>query len=407
MRGQKVCVLGAGIVGVTAAWMLSRKGCEVTVIEREAEAARGTSFANGAQISVANAMPWSNPDMPRHLMAALIRRDRGVFVKPRWSRRQWQWGIAFLRNCRLRQTRHNLEKAVAICARSRQLYRELIAREPLEFDCANSGTLSFCSDRKEHNRSRNNQLSWARCLGEYRREVSPAQILSIEPALEPVKDTLVGGFYAREDMTGDARRFSVALAQRCVERGVAFCYRTEALQIQPDDKGAAVITDADRLRFDHIVCCLGVESDRLLAPLGIDSGIYPVKGYSITIELSDEASKQAAPTVSLSDARHKIVVSRLGDRLRVAGIAEIGDTAADVRAHRIDLLTKRTRALFPAVSLREFSPWAGLRPMTPSNLPRAERSRHPRVWLNCGHGALGWTAAMATAEMIACDIIKN
>lgn len=407
MQGQKVCVLGAGIVGITTAWMLNRKGCEVTVIEREAEAARGTSFANGAQISIGNTMPWANPDMPRRLIVALMGSGRGVFIKPRLSWQQWKWGIAFLRNCRLKLTQHNLEKTVAICAHSRQLYRQLIEREKIKFDYANSGVLSFYSDYKEYNLSRNNQLSWAHCLNQYRHEVSPAEILTIEPALEYVRDMIVGGFYAREDMTGDAYRFSVALAQRCAECGVTFRYRTKALQIQPRHADVTVVTDTDELRAEHIVCCLGVESDQLLAPLGIDSGIYPVKGYSITIELSDEESKQAAPTVSLLDSRHKIVASRLGDRLRVAGIAEIGDTTTDVHSHRIDLLTKWTQSLFPAVSLNEFSSWAGLRPLTPSNLPRVGRSHYPRVWLNCGHGALGWTAAMATAEMIACDIIRD
>ena len=407
MRRQKVCVLGAGIVGVTTAWALSHKGCEVTVLEQEEGVARGTSFANGAQISVSNAMPWSNPSAPSRVFAGLMGRNRGVFIKPRLSWEQWRWGASFLYNCRLGLTRRNLEKMVAICARSRQLYRQLIEEEKIDFDCLDNGILHFYSDQREYDLSRKNQSRWAHCLSAYRCEVSPEEMLVIEPALRQVKDVLVGGFYAREDMTGDAHRFSVALAERCATRGVVFQYRSKVLRIQLDTQGVIITTDSGELRSDCVVCCLGTQSDGMLAPLGIKSDIYPVKGYSITIELRDEESKRAAPNTSLLDDRHKIVASRLGNRLRVAGIAEIGDDSADAHPQHIELLTDWTQTFFPAVSLDEFSSWAGLRPLTPSGIPCVGRSQHPQVWLNCGHGALGWTTAMATAEEVACGIMES
>ena len=400
---QKVCVLGAGVIGVTTAWLLRKKGFDVSVVESEVSVAMGTSFANGAQISVSNAMPWAAPDTPLRILQSFIGKNRGIFISPRLSFKQWAWGMQFLWNCRSSVAQNNLEKMVAICVRSRELYNELLKQRPIDFDCLGNGILHLYFDIKEYESAKRVQSKWGKCLAGHREDLGVSEMLSIEPALEPIKDKIVGGFYAAEDMTGNAYKFSVALAEMCAQEGVQFHYETRALSLKPEKKKVVVVTDKDEFCVDHAVCCLGVHSEDLLKPLDISTAIYPVKGYSITTKLGD--ADKDVPMVSILDESSKIVMTRLGEYLRVAGIAEVSDYNTDINPHRIELLTQWMGTFFPHIPLRDVSVWMGLRPLSPSNLPYVGASKHPRVWLNCGHGTLGWTAAMGTAEQLACDIL--
>jgi len=403
---MRVCVLGAGIAGVTTAYRLNREGLDVTVVERRECAAMETSFANGAQLSVGNAQPWAQPGMAFKALKWIFNEDSSLFIRPRLSWREWYWVAGFFANCRAAAAERNTAALVGMCLRSRDLYYELLERENIEFDFAKRGVLHFYRDRGEYERAK--RFSAWRADGEHplRAIVGTDEILRIEPALERIAGRIVGGFYAREDATGDAHVFCRALAGICRERGVEFRYDTEITGLAPRRGEVVVHTGGDAVRADHAVCCLGPCSPLLLRKAGVFVNVYPVKGYSLTIPLEDAASRKAAPLVSVLDDRRKIVASRLGDRLRVAGTAELDGYNLDIRRRRIAPLMRWVRELFPAISLEYAAPWAGLRPATPSNLPIVGATRHPRLWLNTGHGTLGWTAAMATAEQVCRAILE-
>ena len=407
-----VCVLGAGIAGVTTAYWLNREGFEVTVIERQARAGMETSFANGAQLSLANAVPWALPGMAWKAMRWIFDENASLFIRPKFSWREWWWIIGFFANCRARAADRNTAALIELCRRSLNLYCELIERESLEFDFSKKGVLHFYCDAAEYRNARRLGARLARGEHPCRVAVDRAEILRLEPALAAAAGRIVGGFYAERDATGDAHAFCKELARVCGARGVRFRYRTRVAGLAPRRDGIVVKVadengDGDALGADHAVCCLGAYSPLLLRTVGVFVNVYPVKGYSLTIDLKDADARAAAPSVSVLDDQHKIVASRLGNRLRVAGTAELDGYNLDIRERRIAPLKNWVRALFPHVSLEYAAPWAGLRPATPSNLPYVGATRHPRLWLNTGHGSLGWTSAMATAEQVAYAIINR
>ena len=403
---MRVCVLGAGIAGVTTAYRLNREGFDVTVIERQSCAAMETSFANGAQLSVSNAQPWAQPGMVLKALKWVFKEDSSLFIRPALSWREWYWIAGFFANCRAGAAERNTAALVKLCLRSRDLYYEMLERENIEFDFSARGVLHFYLDGAEYERAKR-LGAWLADDGRVLRTVVDApEILRIEPALERIADRVVGGFYAAEDATGDAHLFCRALAAICRDRGVEFRYDTAVTGLTPGRGEIVVGTDGGAVCADHAVCCLGSCSPLLLRAVGVFVNVYPVKGYSLTIQMEDAASLEAAPSVSVLDDRRKIVASRLGGRLRVAGTAELDGYNLDIRRSRIEPLTRWVRELFPQISLEYAVPWAGLRPATPSNLPYVGKTRHPRLWLNTGHGSLGWTSAMATAEQVSHVILK-
>ena len=411
-RRAHVCVLGAGIAGVTTAYRLHREGFAVTVIERRARAGMETSFANGAQLALSNAVPWALPGMAWKAIRWVFNEDSSLFIRPRFSWREWRWVVGFFANCRARAADRNTAALIGMCRRSLDLYYELIEREHLKFDFSRKGVLHFYRDAEEY---RNARRFGARLMsGEHpcRVAVDGEEIVRLEPALAAAAGRIVGGFYAEGDATGDAHLFCKELARVCDARGVRFRYRTRVTGLAPRPDGIVVtVADdggcRDALGVDHAVCCLGSYSPLLLRTLGVFVNVYPVKGYSLTIDLKDAAARAAAPSVSLLDDEHKIVASRLGNRLRIAGTAELDGYNLDIRERRIAPLANWVRRLFPRISLEYAVPWAGLRPATPSNLPYVGATRHPRLWLNTGHGSLGWTSAMATAEQVAYAIMDS
>ncbi|HYM47704.1 MAG TPA: D-amino acid dehydrogenase [Burkholderiaceae bacterium] len=402
-------VLGAGVIGVTCGWFLREAGHQVTVVERQPGAARETSFANGGQISVSHSEPWANPAAPRKILKWLGREDAPLLFRPRLDATQWLWGMAFLRECLPTRTAHNTRKLVALALYSRSLLKQLRAQLSLDYGVVERGILHFYTDAVDFEVARES-AALMRTLGCDRRSVSTDEAIALEPALVSTRDRIVGADYCAEDESGDAHAYTVQLAERCAQHGVEFLFdttvqralveegRCEGVEVSRADGSIAT------LKADAVVACLGAGTRPLLAPLGIRLQIVPAKGYSATFDVIDPAR---APSVSLTDDEHKLVFSRFGRRLRVAGTVELGGAGLDLSPTRCDALTRRTRALFPGAC--DFSRpryWAGLRPLTPSNVPYLGASRIQGLHLNTGHGTLGWTLAAGSGQLIA-DLVSG
>ncbi|HTN49171.1 MAG TPA: D-amino acid dehydrogenase [Burkholderiaceae bacterium] len=401
---MRVLVLGAGVVGVASAWFLREAGHEVVVVDRRSGPALETSLANGGQISVSHAEPWANPGAPRKVMGWLGRPDAPLLFRPRLDPLQWRWCAAFLRECTPAAAAANIRAIVGLALHSRGVLKRLRRELALEYDCSERGILHFYTDPAEF-RASLAPAALMRELGCNRVEVTPARAVEIEPALAAVSDRIVGADYCAEDESGDAHAFAVALADRCFERGVQFRFDTAAAALWVEKgraRGAELVDTAGRKAreaAEAVVICLGAESGRLLRPLGLRPLIYPGKGYSATFRV---LAGGAAPTVSLTDDEYKLVFSRLGSRLRVAGTAEIGARNLELDPVRCAALTRRTRLLFPqACDYSRPEYWAGLRPVTPSNVPYLGPTRIGGLYVNAGHGTLGWTLAAGNGELLA------
>jgi D-amino-acid dehydrogenase len=399
-----VLVLGAGVVGVSAAWFLRDAGHDVIVVDRQPGAALETSFANGGQVSASHAEPWANPAAPAKIVRWLGQADAPLLLRPRLEMQQWLWGAAFLRECLPGRSAANIRAILRLALHSRAAIKRLRRELGLDYDCVEGGILHFYTDRREFEASLA-PAALMRELGCERRSISTGDAVALEPALAAIADSLVGADYCAEDESGDAHRFSQALAVRCADRGVHFLFESTATSLLTADGrvlGARVqrVDGAqDEVRADATIVCLGVQSVALLRPLGIRPLIYPGKGYSATFDVV-EATR--APRVSLTDDQFKLVFSRLGQRLRVAGTAEIGAWDLELDPVRCAALTKRTEQLFPgACDYSHPQYWAGLRPVTPSNVPYLGPTRIPGLFLNAGHGTLGWTLGPGNGQLIA------
>jgi len=399
-----VLVLGAGVVGVSSAWFLRALGHEVVVAERQPGPALETSFANGGQISASHAEPWANPGAPRKILRWLGRPDAPLLFRPRAELQQWLWGAAFLRECTALRSTANIRQILALALHSRAVVKRLRRELQLDYDCSEHGILHFYTDRREHEASLA-PAALMRALGCDRRPLTPQQAIELEPALAPIGGRLVGADYCADDESGDAHLFTRQLAGRCAERGVQFLFGTEveSLQVHGGQVRGAMVRDGagsiQELPADAVVVCLGVHSAALLRPLGLRLLIYPGKGYSATFDVIAPAR---APAVSLTDDEYKLVFSRLGQRLRVAGTAEIAGWSLDLDEVRCAALTRRTQELFPgACDYARPTYWAGLRPVTPSNVPYLGPTRVRGLFLNAGHGTLGWTLGPGNGELIA------
>ena len=406
LRGLKlrVLVLGAGVVGVTCAWFLRQAGHDVTVIERQVGPGRETSFANGGQISVSHAEPWANPGAPRKVLQWLGREDAPLLFRPRLSAQQWLWGLAFLRECTSARTAQNTHTLVALGLYSRRILKQLRSEIALGYPHSERGILHFYTNDADFELARTS-AALMRSLGCDRRSISAEEAVALEPALSTVRSQIVGADYCAEDESGDAHVYTVQLAERCAQQGVEFLLGT-TVSLVLVERGRCVgaeIARADettaRLTADAVVACLGVETRALLAPLGIRLQIVPAKGYSATFDITDPT---CAPSVSLTDDEYKIVFSRFDGRLRVAGTVELGGAGLELNPARCAALRRRTEALFPgACDFSQPRYWAGLRPLTPSNIPYLGATRIPGLYLNTGHGTLGWTMAAGSGDLIA------
>lgn len=426
---KHIIIMGAGVVGVTTAWQLAQAGFGVTVVEQESAAALQTSFANGGQISVSHATPWANPSTPLKALKWLGQEDAPLLF--RWRRlfgvdgehtvdqALWRWGMQFLRECSATRADANLVQMVRLGLYSRQVLGEVRAATGIKYHHLTRGIMHFYTDQAEF-ASAIAPTERMQQLGCDRRVIDVAEAIALEPALAAVQDKLVGATFTALDESGDARRFTQALAQDAKRMGVQFLFNhkilhiiangqhVQGIEVQEVAKPNHTPTPAPkRLTADAYVLALGSYSPLLARPLGVQLPIYPAKGYSATYQVLDAAR---APYVSLIDDEFKLVYSRLGDQLRVAGTAEFNGFDRALNPVRCQALTRRVVEVFgDAVDTREANFWTGLRPMTPSNVPIIGRAtnRHGRIdnlYLNTGHGTLGWTHSNGSAKALR-DII--
>lgn len=364
---RHIAIIGAGITGVTSAYTLRKLGHDVTVIDRQRYCAMETSYANGGQLSASNAEVWNNTTTLIKGMRWMLRRDAPLLVNPSPNWHKYSWMAQFMRN--VANYRKNTVATTRLAIEARQHLYQMAQDEGIDFDLERRG---------------------------------------IEPAL---RRDCYGGFYTPSDATGDIHKFTRGLAAACERMGVSFQMETEVQAIQSTGSAhrlalkGADSAEQQYLEADALVVCAGSASRRFGAMLGDRVNIYPVKGYSITVKLDDEASANAAPWVSLLDEEAKIVTSRLGrERFRVAGTAEFNGFNQDIRADRIQPLTAWVRRHFPGVDTSRVVPWTGLRPMMPDMMPRVRAGKRPGVFYNTGHGHLGWTLSAATAQMLGASI---
>ncbi|MES2205646.1 MAG: D-amino acid dehydrogenase [Pseudomonadota bacterium] len=406
---MRVVILGAGLLGITTAYYLSQAGCEVTVLDRQSGPGLETSFANGGQISVGQAEPWANPSTPKKALKWMRQENSPLVFKMRLDLAQWRWALQFLQECLPSNTRHNIQNIVAISLYSRQELQHLRNKLGLEYDHLERGILNFFTDQLDFDAA----IAGAEVVRQYgcEREVKTVeQCIQIEPALAACRSQLKGGMYTPTDESGDAYLFCQRLAEEATKAGVVFRYGVniqDMLSEGGEISGVRFVNERrqeETLSADRYVVALGSYSTALLSKAGIDLPLYPAKGYSVTLPILDPTM---APNVSLMDDYLKIVFTRLGDRLRVAGTAELNGYNLDINHERCEVMINRVMELFPGVAKpEEAERWTGLRPATPSNVPLIGRSRFPNLFLNTGHGTLGWTMACGSAKALA-DIINN
>lgn len=404
-----VIVLGAGVVGVTTAYYLARDGHHVTLVDRNQGVALEASYANGGQLSYSYVAPLADPGVWPKLLPWLLSPSSPVRFRPQLDPRQWRWCLQFLAACRGTRSAETTRHLLRLGHASRHLMHELLAQEPT-LDCAytNSGKLVVYRHAAALNGARR-QVEFQHGLvadSDYRQEVlDSATCLKIEPALAGLHGQIVGGVHTPSEDTADCYRFSVGLLARiraaAAENQCLFDTSIERLRVSRGEI-TGVETSAGLLEADAYVLASGCDSARLARPLGLSLPIYPLKGYSLTAPISDP---HAAPTLSVTDFQRKIVYARLDGQLRVAGIADIGGYDLSIAPRRLATLLAEARSAFPGAARYEQSQgWAGLRPATPSGRPILGHSPYRKLWLNVGHGALGFTLSLASGRALA-DLI--
>ena len=396
-----IAVIGAGVTGLTTAYELIDRGFDVTVFDRHRYAAMETSFANGGQLSASNAEVWTQWGTVLKGLKWMLQADAPLLVNPAPTLHKMRWMAEFLSN--IPNYRRNTIETVRLAIAARAVLFEMAAREGIDFDLERRGILHFYDRQKDlaHARMVNGLLAEG---GLVRRELSAAEVREVEPALH---GDIVGGFLTEFDSSGDIHKFTMGLARACARRGAVLRFGTEVDAVAAVGGGVRISSGGREEAFGGVVVSAGIRSRELAQALGDRVNVYPVKGYSITVALNDAESQAAAPWVSLLDDRAKIVASRFGaDRFRIAGTAEFNGANRDIRADRIRPLVEWCERHFPGIATEEVTPWAGLRPMMPSMLPRVGRGRLPGVFYNTGHGHLGWTLSAATARIVATGVAE-
>ncbi len=404
---KTVAVIGAGITGTTTAYNLVRRGLDVTLYDKNPYPAMETSFANGGQLSASNAEVWNNWSTIFKGIKWMFRSGAPLWVRPQPSWHKISWMLEFM--AAIPRYEDNTVSTVRLAIEAREHLKKMAEDENIQFDREDRGILHFYRNKADFETgARVTEI--LKKGGLERRAVTPEEIRGLEPAL---KGEIFGGFLTDSDFTGDIHKFTNALGKACERRGGTIRLRTEVLDIASTADGLAVTSrtarseESERMPepicriYDQVVICAGVMSRRLAEILGDRVNVYPVKGYSITVNLLEQEDQDSAPWMSLLDDQAKLVTSRLGaDRFRVAGTAEFGGINRDISWKRIEPMVEWCRMHFPGMSTRQCVPWAGLRPMMPSMMPFVGQGRNPGVFYNTGHGHLGWTLSAATAEAV-------
>ncbi len=404
---KKIAVIGAGVTGITTAYQLLKKGFEVYVFEKERYVAMETSYANGGQISACNSEVWTSWKTVFQGVKWIFKKDAPLLFNLKPSIHKLGWILDFLSN--ISNYKKNTVLTAKMAIESRKELIRILEEENLKIDLERRGIINLSNSKKnfEHGLIIS---KWLKEAGLNRETLNKNDIKKIEPTIDV--DRFYGGFYTESDMSGDIHLFTKQLANKCKEKGTTFYFSTKVVQVVNENKKIKInfINEKKHMTeiFDAVVICAGVNSKAFSYALGDNINIYPVKGYSITIMLNDNLSQNAAPKVSLLDDGAKIVSSRLGkNRFRIAGTAEFNGYNRDIRSDRIEPLLKWCNNIFPEVSTENSVPWAGLRPMTPSMMPRIGSGLSSGVFYNTGHGHLGWTLSPISSKMIVEEILRS
>ncbi|MYN26817.1 D-amino acid dehydrogenase [Duganella levis] len=403
---KTIAIIGGGVTGVTTAYALAKRGFAVTLLERHRYPAMETSYANGGQLSASNAEVWNHRATIGKALQWMLRSDAPLLVHlhPTWHKLSWFAEFVSA----MPNYHHNTIALARMAVAARDHLFQWAEDEHIAFDLQRQGILHIHRDRAEFEHAVAVSKLLARG-GVTRRAVTPDEMRAIEPAL---RGEFYGGHFTDSDSSGDIHKFTTGLAQAAQRLGAQLRYHQQVVHLDAGADGVDVTVlqgeGAETSRYDAVVICAGAASRALAAQVGDSVNVYPVKGYSVTVQLDDAASRAAAPNVSLVDDTVKLVCSRLGeDRLRVAGSAEFHGHNRDIRADRIAPLTDWVRQNFPEVCTRSITPWAGLRPMMPDLMPRVGPGKAPGVFYNTGHGHLGWTLSAATADLVASAISSS
>ncbi|MEZ5645866.1 MAG: D-amino acid dehydrogenase [Burkholderiaceae bacterium] len=401
---MRVLILGSGVIGTTIAYYLARDGHEVEVVDRQPGAGLETSFANAGEVSPGYSAPWAGPGVPVKAIQWLLMHHSPLVIKPMLDPAMWRWGLSMLRNCTAERYRINKGRMVRVAEYSRDCLKALRADTGIHYDHREQGTLQLFRTQKQLDAT-------AKDIAILKEYGVPFQLLDregylrYEPALAGVKHKFVGALRLPGDETGDCHQFTQALAARAAALGVRFRFDTDIQALEREgSRITGLRTSAGRLTADRYVLALGSYSTRMLAPLGIRIPVYPVKGFSITVPITHP---EASPESTIMDETHKVAVTRLGDRIRVGGTAQLSgfDLSLDERRRRT--LEFVVRDLFPNggdVQRAEF--WTGLRPMTPDGTPIIGETPVDNLLLSTGHGTLGWTMAAGTGRVMA-DLVAG
>lgn len=399
---MKIIVLGSGVIGVTSAWYLVQAGHEVEVIDRQPGAALETSFANAGEISPGYASPWAGPGMPVKAVKWLFQRHAPLIMRLQFDPAQLRWIVQMLRNCTSRRYAVNKSRMVPIAEYSRDVLRQLRADTGIAYDERSQGTLQLFRTQKQLDGAAHD-VAVLQKLGVPYEVLDPEGCIRAEPALAAVRPIIAGGLRLPDDETGDCYLFTQRLAAMAQQRGVQFHYDTRIDGIDRDgERIAGVRTNRGRFEADIYVMALGSFSAPMGRTLGIDLPIYPVKGYSITVPIVNAAM---APQSTIMDESYKVAITRLGNRIRVGGTAELSGFNSRLHESRRATLELSLGGLFPqAGDAANATFWTGMRPMTPDGTPIVGHSRYPNLYFNTGHGTLGWTMACGSGRVIA-DLI--
>ncbi len=396
-----VCVLGAGIVGLATAWQLERRGHQVTVVDRATPGA-GASGGNGAQLSYSYVQPLADPSIWRQLPKLLLSPSSPLKLRPQLDPLQWRWGLEFLAACNADTSRDTTARLLALAATSRTEFEAMRADIAPDCDFSATGKLVLYANAASLEGARA-QLELQRAMGSEQRMVTPEECVVIEPALASYRSQIAGAVYTPSECAADCLKVCAELMRTLRARGVRFLLGTDVHGFaRSEGRIAAMHTSNGDMEAEAFVMALGSASHRLGRALGAYLPVYPLKGYSITVDV--DPAPGAAPRVNVTDSARKVVFARIGSRLRVAGMAELVGHDASIPATRIDTLSAATRAVFPHASrLQELHPWTGMRPATPKGLPIIGRlpSAPSNMLFNTGHGALGFTLAFGSALKIA------
>ena len=407
-----VVVLGAGIIGITTAYYLNKAGHQVTVVERNPHAGLETSYANGGQLSYSYVAPLAGPGVVPKIPPWLLRADSPLRFYPKFDVDQWRWCLAFIRACNRPQAEISTVHLLRLAYYSRSLIHDIVASESLKFDYCRNGKLVIFSDDAGFEGARRT-LDFQRAFGSEQNALDGDACLQLEPALHHIRHRVAGGIHTPSEDAGDCHDFCAAMETLLRARGVNF-RTSETVQrfVVESRKGQknirSVVTNKGELEADRFVMAMGAANAWHAKMLGFYLPIYPLKGYSLTLDTSTATTATSAPRISVTDSAYKVVYALLGNELRIAGMADIAGYNTTLDRVRVGLLIKHAKAVFPDAGnyAADLKPWCGLRPATPKGTPIIGHSPFANLFLNAGHGALGWTLSCGCAKVVS-DMVSG